>query len=150
MIFFASIEPGAAQQNQTINQLIVQNLQSLINTQVGRGECWDLADKLLTDASAKWTPPYVYGKAVNPMKDSILAGDMIQFEGIKLEYEKDGAFYKESMEHHTAVVYKVIDKGKYLIAHQNNAYSGRKVGVSELQLPWVKKGKMYFYRPEKL
>jgi hypothetical protein len=132
-----------------LNDEIIQKLNPLLNTQVGRGECWDLAEALLNGVSAKWTPPYVYGKLINPKKDEVFPGDMVQFEGIKLEYEKDGGFYNESMPHHTAIIYKVLSKGDYILAHQNTAYSGRKVGTSELKLEWIKKGKYYFYRPEK-
>ena len=132
-----------------LNDEIIQKLTPLLNTQVGRGECWDLAEALLNGVGAKWSPPYVYGKPINPKKDDVFPGDMVQFEGLKLEYEKDGGFYNESMPHHTAVIYKVVSKGVYILAHQNTAYSGRKVGTSEFRLEWIKKGKYYFYRPER-
>lgn len=132
-----------------LNQEIINKLSPVLNTQVGRGECWDLAELLLNSVEASWKPPYVYGKLVNPKKDEIFPGDMVQFEGVKMKYEKDGGFYEENMPHHTAVIYKVISAGSFLLAHQNTAYSGRKVGISEFRLEWVKKGKYYFYRPEK-
>jgi hypothetical protein len=53
------------------------------------------------------------------------------------------------MTHHTAIVYNVIDKGVYEIAHQNTQFSGRKVGISTLNLNHIVKGKTYFYRPTK-
>lgn len=132
-----------------LNDSIRVKINPLVGTTVGRGECWDLADYLLTAVQAKWTPPYTYGKAVDPKKEAIYPGDMIQLENIQMKYEKDGAFYTESMPHHTAVVYEVLANGEYKIAHQNNGYTGRKVGISDFKLAWVKKGKYFFYRPQK-
>jgi hypothetical protein len=53
------------------------------------------------------------------------------------------------MGQHTAIVYKVIEKGVYEIAHQNTQFSGRKVGVNTLNLNHVIEGDYYFYRPTK-
>ncbi|MCK5281717.1 MAG: hypothetical protein KAK04_24365, partial [Cyclobacteriaceae bacterium] len=83
----------------------------------------------------------------NPKKDKIFPGDVIQIENVTLEYKKGNAIYTETMTHHTAIIYEVLGKSHYKIAHQNTSFSGRKVGVSELNMNYNKKGKITFYRP---
>ena len=80
-------------------------------------------------------------------QDEVFPGDFIQFENVKVQFEKDGGIHTETMTQHTAVVYEVKAPGVYVIAHQNNAFSGRKMGTSELDLATVKRGKLKFYRP---
>jgi hypothetical protein len=122
-----------------VNQKIVDFSTKSMGKKVDRGECWDLAKFALDYAGAKWEAPFDYGKIVDPKKDTILAGDIIQFEKVK---SSNGI----SFPHHTAIVYKVISSGKYLIAHQNFNYI-RKVGTLELDLSLVTKGSIKFYRP---
>ena len=137
-----------------LNQNIIKYIDSVVGKQVDRGECWDLANQALTQSGAKFDRSskktlYQFGKEVDPQTDVIYPGDIIQFENVKLEYEKDNYVYTESMGHHTAIVYEVYEKGNYRLAHQNTSFSGRKVGLSDLRLDDVKKGKMTFYRPVK-
>ncbi len=129
------------------NQTIVDYVTSVIGKRVDRGECWDLANAALTKAKAKWDKNFKYGNLVDPLKDDIYPGDLIQFENVTLKYDKDGKHFKELMAHHTAIVYQVIAKGEYQIAHQNTGQHGRKVGISELKLIDIIKGKVKFYRP---
>ena len=130
-----------------LNQQIVAYVKSVIGKKVDRGECWDLANEALTKAHAKWDGDFKFGKPVNPAKDTIYPGDLIQFENVVLNYAKGEMQYKELMSHHTAIVYKVNAKGEYEIAHQNTGQYGRKVGLSELKLSDMTKGKTVFYRP---
>jgi len=135
-----------------LNQKIVTYVNSVIGQQVGRGECWDLASAALDYSGAyldrrTQKTIYIFGKKLNPERDIIYPGDIIQFEDVSMEYQKDNVIYKESMPHHTAIVYQVLDKGHYQLAHQNTAFSGKKVGLSELKLSNIKKGKLIFYRP---
>jgi hypothetical protein len=130
-----------------LNKKIVHYVKSVIGTQVDRGECWDLANQALKRNHAKWDGEYVYGNPIDPKKDEVLPGDLIQFKNVKVTYRVGNTFYKETMAHHTAIVYKVLAHGKYEIAHQNTGFSGRKVGVSSLDLSTVTKGKLFFYRP---
>jgi hypothetical protein len=131
-----------------LNQKIVAYVTSVIGKKVGRGECWDLANEALTKVNAKWDGDYKFGKPVDPKKDTIYPGDVIQFENVVLKYEKDGRQFKELMAHHTAIVYKVVAKGEYQVAHQNTGQHGKKVGISEFKLADMTKGKAMFYRPE--
>jgi hypothetical protein len=106
-----------------------------------------LANQALTRNKAKWDGEYKYGKSIDPKKDEIFPGDIIQFKNVKVTYKVGNTIYKEKMAHHTAIVYKVLATGKYELAHQNTGFSGRKVGISTLDLSTVTKGKLYFYRP---
>ena len=133
----------------TANQQIIEFVKSKLNTKVGRGECWDLASEALNYINAQWEPPYKYGKEVNLKKEAIFPGDIIQFENIKIEYEKNGVTYSETMSHHTAIIFQTISETNYEIAHQNNGFSGKKVGISPIDLKNIKKGKFKIYRPEK-
>ena len=62
---------------------------------------------------------------------------------------KDGKKFTEKMSHHTAIIFEVIDKTNFTMAHQNNGYSGKKVGVSPIDLATLTKGKFKIYRAER-
>ncbi len=131
-----------------LNQKIVDYVKTVIGKKVDRGECWDLANRALTDNKAEWDGEYKYGTLLNPKKDEILPGDIIQFEKVKVVFKVGNTTTTEMMPHHTAIVYRVIEAGTYELAHQNTGFSGRKVGLSEFNLNNMVKGKIYIYRPE--
>lgn len=143
-LFAVSVQ---AQNTPELNRKIISYVSSVMGQQVDRGECWDLAYQALTRYNAKWDGEYVYGKEIDPQKDVVYPGDIIQFEKVKVKYINGNVITTETMGHHTAIVYKVYKKGKYQLAHQNTGFSGRKVGLSDLDLNNVIKGKMNFYRP---
>ncbi len=130
-----------------LNQKIVDYVETVIGKKVDRGECWDLAAVPLYANNAKWSGEYEFGKLVDPQKNTIYPGDIIQFKNVKLKYEKDDMIFTQNLAHHTAIVYKVNGKGDYEIADQNNHFSGKKVGISTLRLEDVVQGKLKFYRP---
>ena len=130
-----------------LNKKIVEYVKSVEGKKVDRGECWDLANQALLLVNADWDKAFVYGDKVDPKKDEIFPGDLIQFNNIKIKHTEGNTTYTETMGQHTAIVYKVLDKGIYEIAHQNTDFSGRKVGISELNLNYVIEGEIYFYRP---
>ena len=126
------------------NKKIIEFCDMKLKKKVGNGECWDLANYALQYANAKWSPPYEFGKKVNYKTEQILSGDIIQFEKVKIEL---GNGSTEKMPHHTAIVYQVLGKNKYLIAHQN--LSGvKKVNKTELDLNFLTKGSVAFFRPQ--
>ncbi len=129
------------------NEVIVNYVESVIGKKVDRGECWDLAYQALIKAGARWDGAYKYGKLVDPEKEIIFPGDIIQFKNVKIKYQKDRVIYTEVMKHHTAIVYKVIRKGVYKIAHQNTSEFKKKVGISDFSLSYIVGGKVKFYRP---
>lgn len=135
-----------------INERIIHYVEKVIGKQVNRGECWDLADEALTKSGARFDKSsektlYIFGKQYNPQKEKILPGDIIQFEKVVVKYQEGNMIMTESFAHHTAIVYEVISSGEIKLAHQNTSRTGKKVGISALQLENVKKGKMFFYRP---
>src|SRR6056297_987094 len=146
-ILFISTQLLALEKIPELNRQIVEYVKTVIGKKVDRGECWDLANQALQKVDADWDRSFVYGNPVNPKKDEIFPGDIIQFENVVIKYKKENAYYTETMAQHTAIVYKVKDKGVYEIAHQNTLFSGRKVGLSTLDITTVVDGKMYFYRP---
>jgi hypothetical protein len=145
LILSASIIGRA--QTPSMNAEIVKYVKSVIGTKVGRGECWDLAHDALTLVNAQWDHQYNYGKEINPSKDSIYPGDIIHFSNVVVKYTTEKGTFTESYPQHTAIVYRVLAPGEYQIAHQNNGYSGKKVGLSNLRLADKKSGKIQFYRP---
>lgn len=132
-----------------LNKDIIKYVNSVIGTKVERGECWDLANQALIKVGADWDREYKYGEKIDPKIDKVYPGDLVQFEKVTVKYTQGNATYTEIMEHHTAIVYKVIEKGVYELAHQNTEFSGRKVGISKLDINTVVQGKMNFYRPTK-
>jgi hypothetical protein len=133
-----------------MNQQIIDFVRSKIKTKVGRGECWDLAVEALKTVNAAWDMKYDFGREINYKKETVFPGDIIQFENVILKYEIDGKKYTEKMTHHTGIIFEVRDNANFIIAHQNNGYSGKKVGLSPLDLTTLTKGKFKIYRPEKL
>jgi hypothetical protein len=135
-----------------LNTKIVRYVDTVIGKQVDRGECWDLAAAALSYAGAyldrsSQKSIYIFGQKINPSQEEVFPGDIIQIENVKLEYTNGDMIYTENMAHHTAIIYEVIAEGHYKIAHQNTSFSGRKVGISELNMDTIKKGKIIFYRP---
>ena len=125
-----------------INQQIVVYCKANEGKKIDRGECWDLAAFALNEANANWKPPFDFGKKYNFQKDSIFAGDIIQFENVEFKAEN----YRMTMPHHTAIVLEVLEDKKYVIAHQNFA-GKRKVQFTEVNFGDLNKGKLQFYRP---
>ena len=132
-----------------LNQDIIAYVNKHIKRTVGRGECWDLAAEPLNELGATWDKNYDYGMKVNYKTDCIYPGDIIQFEGVLIKTKKGNMTITSVMDHHTAIVYEVKDVGKYIIAHQNTNDFGRKVGLSELDLANIQKGRFTIYRPYK-
>ena len=131
-----------------LNQKIIAFTDSKMKKKVGRGECWDLAAEALNAAGAKWNGKFKYGRLLDLDKEPMLPGDLIQFEGVKIKYEKNGARYKEILNHHTGIIYSVKGDRQFEMANQNTAQHGRKVGLSYIDLNQVFTGRYFIYRPE--
>lgn len=132
-----------------LNQLLLNYVKSNLNKKVGRGECWDLAAQGLNTIGASWDKQYGFGKPVNIKKDCIYPGDIIQFKNVEIQYQKKDTYYREEMEHHTAIVFKVKDQENFVMAEQNTSSHGKKVGLSTLSLKNILKGSYTVYRPVK-
>ena len=150
-LLFLFIFTSASSQKETpdINKKIVEYVKSTIGTQVNRGECWDLAYEAITRHECMWDWEYEYGELYDPKKETVFPGDLIQFENVVVKYRKGNMSVTETMSHHTAIVYRIIDQEKKIfeLAHQNTEFSGKKVGLSEFNLNQVKGGEIMFYHP---
>lgn len=149
IIIFCSQVLFAQEQIPELNQEIVAYVKTTIGTKVNRGECWDLAAEALNRNDAQWNKEYEFGEAYNPKTKDVLPGDLIQFENVKLQYTEGNKTTTETMGHHSAIIYRVIDQQKKIfeLAHQNTGFSGRKVGLSTFNLNYVTRGSLIFYRP---
>ena len=145
--FVLLISTASAQQNlalPALNASIVEYVKTTIGKKVDRGECWDLANQALTRANAAWTFPNQFGKVVDPQKDTIYPGDLIQFTNVKMRSSNGETW---TFPKHTAIVYEVISPGVYKIAEQN-VNGKRKVQIDDLIFKDKVAGKMIFYRPQ--
>ena len=128
-----------------------QKIKDLVGRQIGktvnRGECWDVAAMALNQTGAKWDKRYEFGRKVDPEKECIYPGDFIQFEDVTIKYTEGQKVFTETMGHHTAMIYEVKAKGVFVLAHQNTGTSGRKVGLSPLDLKTITKGEYQIFRP---
>jgi hypothetical protein len=131
-----------------LNKEITHLVELKLNKKVGTGECWDLAKYVLDEVDAKWDGGLIYGRKLTS-SECIYPGDIIQFEKIKIKYKKGKEIFTETMPHHTAIVFKVINQDEITLIHQNTGYSGRKVGTSQLRFSTIISGKYFIYRPEK-
>lgn len=132
-----------------LNDKVLSFVGTVLGTTVGRGECWDLAQQALDINLADWTRPTSFGRPLNPDKDEIKAGDIIQFRSVKTtEHLPDGGTRWETLgaPDHTAVIYRVLGKKRYTLAHQNIG-GKRTVMTSNINLANVTGGKYRIYRP---
>lgn len=132
-----------------MNQEIIEYTKTKVNKKVDRGECWDLAAQALRNSNAQWNGEYVFGKEINYKKECVFPGDIMQFEEVEIEYTKGNTTYSESMPHHTAIIYQVKSEGVFVLAHQNTGFSGRKVGLSDLDLKTIISGSYIIFRPQR-
>jgi len=130
-----------------LNQGIIDFVTPKIKKKVGRGECWDLANEALLSIDAKWNGKYVFGRLVDDKTECVFPGDIIQMESLKTVKKEGNRTDIQEFPHHTAIIYEVKGPGKYVLAHQNTEFTGKKVGLSELDLAYVVKGHFKIYRP---
>lgn len=130
-----------------LNKEIIDFVKSKLNKKVGRGQCWDLAAAALKSVNAQWDGAYKFGRVVEMAKECVYPGDIIQFEGVKVEYTKNKTKFQEDMSHHTAIVYKVNSSGNFDLIHQNLGYGVKKVGITNLDIKNITRGRFIIYRP---
>ncbi len=130
-----------------VNRSIQEFVEANMRKKVGSGECWDLAAQALDHAQADWDGSYGFGRVIDPLKEPVLPGDIIQFKNVVTRDKSGNMLREERMPHHTAIVHKVLDEGIYDIAHQNTDITGRKVGVTRFILENIVRGKATFHRP---
>ncbi len=132
-----------------IGESILSYAKSSMGKTVGSGECWDLAQEALDAAGADWNRPFQFGRLLDPDRDEIRAGDIIQFKSVRIEkrLENGGKMFRTlGAPDHTAIILAVIEKKKFKLAHQNTD-GKRFVITSEVDLNGMISGKFWIYRP---
>lgn len=132
-----------------LNEKVIAFVNTVLGKQVGRGECWDLAQEALDTVMADWARPYAFGVPVNPEKDQVRAGDIIQFTRVKTEKKLENGgieFHTLGLPDHTAIIYEVTGPGRFRLAHQN-VEGVRTVMISGFDLADVRSGKIRIFRP---
>ena len=130
-----------------LNGKVIEFVDAHMKKKVGRGECWDLAAEALQYAGASWDGKYKFGRRIDPAKEKVLPGDVVQFENVHAVDRTGNVQREERMTKHTAIIHHVHDDGIYTLAHQNTDLTGRKVGTSRFLMRSVVRGKVIIYRP---
>ena len=130
-----------------LNKEILTFVDTHLHHKVGSGECWDLAAIPLNNLHAKWDRQYVFGKLLRPAKDSVLPGDIIQFDGVVVSTTKGNSHITMYLTQHTAIIYKVLENLHFVLAQQNTSDYGRTVSMGEIDLSHLEKGRFMIYRP---
>jgi hypothetical protein len=134
----------------TLGGKVLQFAQSRMGQQVGRGECWDLANEALRAAGAHQPGQggygtYVYGSAVS--LSSLRPGDILQFEGVNFKHvNPNGSWYTSNFAHHTAIVQGV--RGTQIDVLHQNVNGDRRVQAGTIDLKDKQSGTILAYRPQ--
>lgn len=121
------------QKSKTVNEKVVDYVQSVMGTQIGRGECSDLIMQV----------QYIVFKEKPTKKTKkppkVLPGDIISLYNVSI----GGLYFSE----HYAIIMEEISPQVYRIAHQNhNGY--KKVHEITIDLKEAAGGKYYIKRPK--
>jgi len=126
------------------NQIVLDAVEEVIGTKVGKGICFNLVDYALKKVDENWDKrsdsKHVYGKKIKSKK--ILPGDIILYKEVR--YKNGHQTYS-----HIAVVYFILDDGIFKIAEQNTKGNIRKsiVVLNKENINEIVDGKVEFYRP---
>ena len=112
-----------------------------LGKKVGNGECWTLADESFKSAGAlrPGDDMRVWGRVVNPTRESVKPGDVVEFESARFS---DGIMTGSA---HTAVVVSGGNQRNFSIAEQN--WGKKTVRIREMDLTKLVSGKVVVYRP---
>jgi hypothetical protein len=122
-----------------LNRGVLDFAQSKLGQQVGRGECWDLANEALIAAGAQPANGYTFGTVVTQP----IPGDIIQFYNAR--FESNGSWHQMGSPHHTAIIEKV--QGNTITMLHQNVNGNRTVQRMTLDLSTKTSGSYTFYRP---
>lgn len=149
------------------NPKIVQFCKNNLGKKVGDGECATLVVKAFEYAGAKRYAPYgsnadyVWGKLMGEMWvdgqiggeswksgfGGVKAGDVLQFRNAQFSGRSaTGGTYTRTANHHSAVVTRVSGNTYYVI--HCNINSDRRVQEGSYNMNDLKRGRVWFYRPQ--
>lgn len=139
----------AAQQDPLppLNARVLAFVQAHMGQRVDRGECWDLAAAALDSAGAVWDHRHDFGRLIDPEREAVLPGDIVQFEKVEFRWKDGLDNHVVTMPHHTAIIVSEEAPGEFAIAHQNMQGIGRKVGLGRIVLEHRAKGIIRIHRP---
>jgi len=129
------------------NKKVIEFVEASIGKKIDRGECWDLANRALQYAGAKWQFPTNFGKPVNYHTTQLLPGDIVQFNYATFEHKTDTSLMRWRITTHTAIIYKFIHHINVLLAEQN-VNNNKHVKINPIDFAWLKSGKIFVYRPQ--
>lgn len=139
----------------TENQKVLVWARGKLRQQVGKGECWDLAEEALKHAKAVGSADlgpsgpdkdYVWGDAVS--LTDVRPGDILQFTDfaintridIDIEFDdgSEAGSWKEDRSvrgpHHTAIVDQILSPTRFKVLEQHVKPLGKKVQLHEIQI----------------
>ncbi len=128
-----------------LNRGVIEFADANLGRQVGRGECWDLADQALASAEARRPlidypgQTYVFGRPVGV--DQVQPGDILQIDDVTFP----GLW---TIHHHTAVVHDV--SGTRVRFIEQNVAGVRRVVLNDVwyDLAARRGGTLTIFRPE--
>ena len=133
------------------NSIILDFIEDNIGKIVGAGSCHELVLNALNRVDNTWAlrseEIWMYGRRIKSR--DVIPGDIIRYNNVKMKNGID-------LKNHIAIVYRVLDKKKFLVAEQNVANSkdfvtwrDSKVMINEenLRNKKIGRGTIKFYRP---
>ena len=142
----------------TINARVLQFATRHLNQRVGRGECFDLADRALRAAGAQSAADYGEITAHGDYQWGLgvatpQPGDIIQFRNYRVDIDNESGvgFETRGSPNHTAIIASVGENGVVEVLEQN-VYNVRKVKRNTLYLQSGRgirvTGTFRIYRPQ--
>ena len=131
----------------SLQEPILEYLDDNLGKTIGRGECWDLIDRMLNSMSADRQTGIINGMLLDIENDEILSGDILYFNSVNIATCPDLSMWETiGNPHHFAVVYRVNSKKNYMVFHQN-VEGQREVISSNVNLNRMLSGCVKAYRP---
>ena len=124
-----------------LNERVLNFATNNLGNQIGRGECWDLADQALRSAGAEPARGYTFGDRV-PVED-VIPGDILQFTSVRID--EPGYWLLMGTPNHTAVVQAVGEERLFIL--QQNFDGKRYVTTYDFNPNSMTSGTLEAFRP---
>lgn len=124
-----------------LNEAVLNFASNNLGNQIGRGECWDLADQALRNAGAEPARGYTFGDRVD--LDEVIPGDILQFTSVRID--EPGYWLLMGTPNHTAVVQAVGEERLFIL--QQNFDGKRYVTTYDFNPNSMTRGTLEAFRP---
>lgn len=124
-----------------LNERVLNFATNNIGNQIGRGECWDLADQALRQSGAEPARGYTFGDRIDV--EDVIPGDILQFTTVRVD--EPGYWVVMGTPNHTAVVQAVGEQRLFIL--QQNFDGKRYVTTFEFNPDSVTSGTLEAFRP---